>query len=689
MSEDRGAAAQQPQESPHVRAMETALGLLSAAGRAAVAAPSSRYDLRPLARALERAITGLLDAYDHRREPTAATRDALSACDEALYELERAVAVDPALGELRAWIDGARGWLAVPEQHFAKSHAVPEPPREIVASHDAPVLFRIERATIAPLFDVAPPLPPPDPAVEELQRELAALPPKERLTRVREHTANLRETSARRRDEREQARRAERERKRKAAIAEPPPGFVRGEHRAVEPQRHRWDKGRELFEDVCGMGILRTPLLGDYWRGSIVFDRRMLRDIDAIAALGGGVVGALERMVTDSPAKDPSRAFGLAAALGCFEGRDGLAAVERVARELSEDAAALVVSLGSALKLIPHPTLPAVLRRWLTDESAPLRTVAIEVLGHRGWASDEELCAAARDSDEACAAAALLQAAARDVHDLSTLCQERADAKSPALKAALAWAAVLGSLPYPLDRLRGMLGGEDEEHAFLPIALAGEKADVDALTARYHQRPTRALAAALGYGGAPEAIAALVGTLEAESAPELKLAAAFALQRLTGGELYDDADVPPEKIEVEEPADPPLPEDLPALRRISSDPRDRPGAGAPDRMRLPTVDPAVWRAFLAEQEVAFQGERRLRRGKPYTPLLSYAELDTYQITPHERRVLAREILIKTGRHVAFDPVDFVPVQEQALRAMAPLCEKAASQPGAWGKALRR
>ena len=90
--------------------------------------------------------------------------------------------------------------------------------------------------------------------------------------------------------------------------------------------------------------------------------------------------------------------------------------------------------------------------------------------------------------------------------------------------------------------------------------------------------------------------------------------------------------------------------------------------------------------MVAEEE-RFQGERRMRRGQPYTPEQTWIELDSYQVTPAERRTLYREIVVKAGASLHFDPVDFVAQQEAALSALGSLCGKASSVPGAWGMRL--
>ncbi|NUP07565.1 MAG: hypothetical protein HOW73_16070 [Polyangiaceae bacterium] len=668
--------------------METALKLLATTARAAVDAPASEADLRPLAALLARATTSILDAYDVRREPVTALQDATTACDEAIAELERVKLKDQGLEGVSEWVRAARGWLAVPEQVFARTRAVPPPAREIVASKDTPTLHRIDRRSIGPVWQVAAPLPAAVNVVP-LSEELAKLPSKERLATLKERAKTMREEAAQRRDQRERDREARREARRAEEATAPRPGYTKGKHAPLTLEHFHRNKARELFEDVAAMGMQRTPLLGDYWRGSVVFDQRMLRNIDAIAAFGDLALQSLEPLVIGAPAKDPSRAFAIAMALGSFEGRDALASIDRVVRFLGPADPEVSKNLAMGLKLAPHPDLATMLRQWLGDTDEGLRAIAIDVLGHRGLATPEELTKACRDESEIVAARAFVPAALAQVPEIGVLIEERKEAKDPDLVDALAWATALGGVAYASDRLRKRIAEPEGERVLLPIALAGEKDDAAELLSRFERAPTRALAIALGYAGLPASLDPLVDALDREIAPETKQDIAFSLQRITGAELYDDVDVAADVRDVEEPANPPLPDDAPPLRRMSVDRRDRPGEGAADRVKLPTMRAEAWRAFLAEDSVKWQGDRRLRRGKPYTPALSLEELDSYQITPPERRILYREIIIKTGRHIPFDPVDFVAVQEEALKKLAPIVQTASSVPGAWGRALRK
>jgi hypothetical protein len=530
-----------------------------------------------------------------------------------------------------------------------------------------------------------PPVPPPPPPLD--------LPPAERLAVVRERSQRAREAAAEQRSQHTRAREARRAAS-AAAEAPPAPGFVKGRFAAISTTALIERRARELFEEVAMAGVQRTPLLGDEWRAADAIDRRMLRAVDAIAGLGARAVSSLEGLVVDAPAKDASRGFALAFVLGCIEGRDGLAAVERALRHLDPADAEVRERVGGALALAVHPDLDRLLRTWLEDEDPFVRAVAVEVLGYRRGLTEREIEALLEDASLDVVAAAVRWAAlgrASSLAPLRGVVVSHASTEHAALEDAIVWALAVGGLAGGPEELAGCIGTRREQRALMPLALVADAAEARRLVDTVRAEPTEAGVVALGFLGAAGGLPVLVGVLEDREAPgPLKLAAAFALQRITGFEPFDDVDIPPEKLEAEEPADPKaIPKEHAALARIIGDPRDAPSDGSPDRMKLPSTRPEVWKEYLRREAVRYEGGGRFRRGRPYTPALSLEELSTYAVTPVERRWLYREIIVKTGEVVPFDPHDFVAVQEEAIERMAPVAQRASSRPGAWGRASRR
>ena len=672
---------QAPPLAEQLEALELALKGLHACGRALVMAPRSVFDLRPAGAACERAIVAALDAYDGRREVVTSLTEAAAAADELGAEIGRAVETDPGLEPAADWAKTAAGWL---RKALASPSSGRLPiPSPLVASMELPSLHRPARQTLHPVLVIAPPVAPPPAAPLPVD---PSLPPAERLALVKAR-AKERQAAA---EERRAAREAKRaEGTKRALVEEPPPGFVAGKHRALTIDEAIVERGRRCFEDVAALGMMRAPQLGEEWRTMATIDARLLAGVDAIVGLGPAALGAIERFVVDAPAKDPTRGFAAALIGGSLEGRDGLAVLERCAAFLGMQETENARAVADGLALAPSPDVPVLLRRWLLEEEPAYRAIAIDVLTRRGEATKVEISRALVDDAPEVIAAALIPAALARVPELAGRAEELLTHTSGEVTAGLAWALVLGEVPFAVSRLRDWLGTPREEHALLPVALAGERDDVEGIEKLADKKMSKARIAALGYGGAVSSVTLLLRVLREGKDDELKLAAAFALLRLTDAPLFDDTTIAPEKIDVPEPDEPddPSPARASVAKRIS-DPRDLPSDGSPDRAVLPSVDPARWESWLAERE-PYPEQLRLRRGKAYTPALSLLELADYAVTPFERTVLYRELVLKTGDALPFDVRDFVKVQAARLDAWAEPARRGSSQPGSWGRARRR
>ena len=234
------------------------------------------------------------------------------------------------------------------------------------------------------------------------------------------------------------------------------------------------------------------------------------------------------------------------------------------------------------------------------------------------------------------------------------------------------------------------LDGEQEEDAALCVALAGDAQDAARLLQRAREQITRPLVTAIGWAGAASAILPLMDWLEHDD-DEVKLAAAYALDRITGAGLYEAMEAEAEEIMVPDPPEPDLGPIAgpPSLARVVSDPRDLPPDAAPETVQRPTIKAERWRAYWKENGERYDMRARYRRGRPYTPYVSFEEIDRWPVTPGERRSLQRELIIRTGSLVRLDPHDFIKVQEEALKEWGPLATQASSQPGSWAVPMRK
>ena len=638
-------------------ALERAQALAHRAGRVLENAPPSGADLAPVARPLEDAIGSIYAAFDRREDGVAAIRAAVADLELAALVLEPLSSVDPSFSDAVGWLRDAARELAVAESRFSRvPPEAPQPSEALRAADDVPRLHRLDREPLLPEVRTPAPVPPPPEPAPPLPRPRTPEELEQTMAEVKRR-AEDRKRGWRERDEaRARARAAAKEAEAGPEVA-PPPGFARGRFVARTRDEFVAERTRECFEEVAMIGVQRAPLLGDPWRFAQVLERRMLAAIDAIAALGSPAVARVERLAVDAPARDPSRGFAATMILGCIDGRDALGAVERVLRHLGPADPEVAAHVGGALKLVPHPGLPELLRALLGDADPAVRALAIAVLAYRGLATTAELAAAARDPSPQVVAAALPALGLLRAPGLGAAIEPARAHDEPSVREA-AWAALmLGGSPFASDVLAAELDGPLAARAAVPLAIVGDERDAARLLERMSRSPSPGLVNAVGWAGAPGAVPALIDLLGHDD-PVVQLTAAYALDRITGARMIEEVEVPPETIAVTEVEEPDVGERAvrpPSLARQVSDARDRPSEGASDTALHPTIDARRWRAHWVERTGDYKPGLRYRRGSPYTPAISLWELDALPLTPGERRWLQRELIVRTGQLVRFDP----------------------------------
>jgi len=618
-------------------------------------------DISAAGPAIADALGSIFDAMDDRAEPLEALERAAQLIEQAKQSLARGGHL-PALHQAFAALDAARAPLDVARGALRQQLPPPRPePTEppVTASGDLPQLHRVRRASLRPSLDLpAPPAPPP---------ARPAPPPRPKTFEELDATfAQLERDAASRQVEQHAALEAA---KAPAPASGPvaPTGFDPEPMRRIMAGEHVVMRTRELVDEVAMIGLQRAPLLGDPWRVALALEHRMFRAIDAVAALGPTALAAVESLAMDAPVKDATHLFGAVMTLGCQEGRDALAAAERLYFAFERLDPDVMPAMATAAILSPHPQLPRVLRSLLEGHDARHHALAIRVLAHRAWATDDELSAACQDetpvATEALPAAAMRRLPAAHERAQEVLVSEAAPA---ALLDAARRAAMIGGSRAVGDHLRA--AAPDDDTAALYLALWGEQLDAAQLLERAQARMGMGDLYALGFTGYIPALPTLLDALDGDD-EQVALTAAFALDRITGAELYEDLELPAEEIDVEVPPDPPLGE--PAPRRLVhqvSDPRDLPPEPAKDTLWLPTTNAARWRAWWHEHGADLTPARRWRRGQPHAPTVLIEELDTARCPPAERRHLQLELMIRSGQVVRLDPIDFVVQQASALRS---------------------
>jgi hypothetical protein len=443
-------------------------------------------------------------------------------------------------------------------------------------------------------------------------------------------------------------------------------------------------------------GLQRLPLFGDDFMEIAVIEARLLASCDALLGLGAPCLAELERLARDTPAPDPMRVFAMGFVGGVLEGRDGLAAAERTLYAHDPHDEGIADALGAALALAPNPLVDRVLLGLARADEPAVRAAALRALARRGPV-DVALLLEAGESDDAAVVAAALPAlaVARHPHAAELIAQlavRHRGRPEPALAMALWQALALAGHDEAAVAPRAHLDGPLGDPAAIALALVGDATDAEALLAAARRAPSPARLVALGWAGSIDAAPFLVESLADDP---LALAAARALERLLGGVGLAHAEVDPESLETMEPLLVRSPSLMPRgpLAALMQGGDEDPDA-SPDRLLLPSMRAASWKARLGEVQGALPRRGaglRLRRGEPYRPEASLAELGRTgaDLPPSfgERQLLARELAIRTGRPFPFSAEDLVVVQRRRL-ADGQALAGAPFAPGSFTRPLR-
>jgi len=611
-------------------------------------------DLRPVADGVSEALAHVYDAFDGRAVLTEAAALAQAALKMAGHSLP--AEADDGLAALSGYFHDASEALAraevelrgkpLPHQGRARDAA-----RGVLASQDTPRLHRQERASMRPLIRVPPHEPPStvetfEPPTARTFEELETLG--ERIHEsIQQHVEQI----------------ADKEKEAAETDSPAPPTFTQ-----------RW--ARECFEEVAMLGNQRAPLLGDDWRTTRELEDRMLWAIDAFASLGSNALILLETLALDAPVPDPTRMFAATMIGGCFEGRDALGIVERLARA-SVSTPECLAEVSNALKLTPHQHIETMLLNWLSDSRPDFRAIATEVLVKRGALDEAQLVAATEDRPEI-AKHALMSLAVAGQESFDQIV-DAALTDSRLRETALTALAVR-------NKRRAAAELRKDGAAALPLlASMGGEDDAEYIGKCALSAPTAASLDAAAIAGHLGAVPGLIGLLRHDD-QDIALAAAQALDRITGAGLYAEVEIDPVKL-----AEPVLPTpDAPGfaapdkpLRDEVSDPRHRPSEGSPDTLELPAPDHQRWHDWWTDNQQRFDSGKRYRRGALHSAQVVLEELDGPLLSFEQRKRTAIELVLLTKHDDRLDPSDFVATQELAIGRWRVTLERENTGPGRW------
>lgn len=427
-----------------------------------------------------------------------------------------------------------------------------------------------------------------------------------------------------------------------------------------------FSRARAFFEELGMMSVMRQPDAGDVWSELRPVEERLLARVDGILACGEGVIPELVKLLDDRPVPDPELTWAALFLPGCLAGDDALHQVARVVRTAGLEEPDVFDAACDALAFVPHPGLGPLLRGWLGGQEPLLRLLAVRVLGRRGLLRGEEALAFALEADaklalEGARALPWVQGEL-DLNGTARLLRSKQEEIAACALETL-W------LRHPragLEHARALVAqGKDAfAGAALWLAIGGgadERVHFEAALSRGKASAT--LLEALGWYGDLRFVDALLAQLEAG-----QVAAAGALQRLTGASLTED--VPdPEYEKGEEPF----------VRGFSP---------PPEELEL-TADPAIWAAWWRKHQGRATLTKRYRWGHLWSTQDNLWEMEHAPASPRERRLAFHELVARTGAAHPFDPRDFVVRQQAAIARWREAPELRRAAGGAWSLSSSR
>lgn len=224
----------------------------------------------------------------------------------------------------------------------------------------------------------------------------------------------------------------------------------------------------------------------------------------------------------------------------------------------------------------------------------------------------------------------------------------------------------------------GLLVAQAKPWPILSLGVGGNHSAVNVLTeiARSDRVSDDALIA-LGMLGDLGSVSHLYNCL---TNPERALAAAVALQTITGAALYEEVFVPDE-IDPDELFD----EERARYEQTGEVPTRPDGEPFGANVTQISVNPQTWRQWLEDHKAQFDTKLRYRHGRPLSPAASLACLAAEHTPYRVRALICDELAVRYGARFALEADMPVREQERHLASMAAWVRENQSKfaPGQW------
>jgi hypothetical protein len=460
-----------------------------------------------------------------------------------------------------------------------------------------------------------------------------------------------------------------------------PPGFSKDPLPALTHEQWVEFHARDCFGDVVALLPQRVSQQGEMWSLAEVIEQRLAANLDALAALGDAGYRSVDHLCRTALVVDPALCGGLALVAASVASRDLLSLCERMLLSWETDDA-MWLSVADAWKLSPSPWLGAACERYLVSPDPRKRALAVNVLGYRWWLKPADVNRLLNDR-------ALSQRSVLEHLHVLPL-QERHDCLRQAYSESasrfgtpeLWWAGALSGYHPTSSILEQALPTDATGEAALLVALCGERQHAETLLEMFTQNPTPDLARALGWAGLGSSIPILIEALTSAD-PSFKSAVAMALERITAAGLYEEVEIPPEQGMAPDVPEPEFEASSVSLATQLGDNRQGVPEGSPDTVVLPATSRETWLAYWQDNAARFSPGVRYRCGLPASPEGFVDELAGALRTPRDRSLLHRELIMRTGQRVRFDPHQWASEQHEAIEEWRSVARSCAVQPGTW------
>jgi hypothetical protein len=410
---------------------------------------------------------------------------------------------------------------------------------------------------------------------------------------------------------------------------------------------------RECLADIGTLANLRTPLPEAPWTNAERFERRMLANLDAVLALAAephhlpaafNVFEEVQRYARDAPTVDPGRELCRALVFAVTRSEHALRAVVLTLKQAHPDT---FDAYREALCLARHPATANVMRELLLVDPDPRRAaLALDVLAFLREARFADVVPLSahpvlpvRSSALRALGAVPERAAAAELL-VDALTDEEEPAAAVQIVESLLRLGRMDGLVWLRHAIDSGVLEKTPEHRLAHLrllALAGGRDDAGRFLHVLEVTPRDAILA--GLFGHPMVVAPLLDMLRSANAVRrtigpwahpLEIAAAQALERITGAGLRDEA------------------------REVSDY----------DFANQPAIFVETWMAWWEPRAAELGGKGKLRGGAGWAPRAAVEELAAPNAA-EIRADLALEAAL-TERDRGFEPTDWVARQRAVL-----------------------